>query len=76
MVSGTTRRPLEWFGLFPIPYLPISPSVAGLGHEVHEVVSFAMAGLVALHVAAALRHHFILRDGVLSRMLPGTRPVR
>ncbi|MDJ0276988.1 cytochrome b [Sphingomonas sp. 2R-10] len=76
MVSGATRRPLEWFGLFPIPYLPIPPAVADLGHEAHEVVGFAMAGLVALHVAAALRHHFLLRDGVLLRMVPGRRTTR
>lgn len=76
MVSGAKRYPLDWFGLFPLPYLPISPSAAGLGHEVHEVVGFAMAGLVVLHVAAALRHHFLLRDGVLLRMLPGGRAPR
>jgi len=73
MASGATRRPLEWFGLFPVPYLPIPPAAAGAGHEVHEVVGITMAVLVALHVAAALRHHFMLRDGVLARMLPGAR---
>jgi len=76
MVSGTRRNPLDWFGLFPIPYLPIPPSLAHLGHDAHGLIGFAMLGLVALHVAAALRHHFLLRDDVLSRMLPGTRAVR
>lgn len=76
MVSGEKRYPLDWFALFPIPYLPIPPSLAHLGHEAHELLGFAMLGLVALHVAAALRHHFLLRDGVLSRMLPGPRAVR
>lgn len=75
MASGAKRYPLDWFGLFPIPYLPISDSAAHLGHELHEIVGFGMAGLVALHVAAALRHHFLLRDGVLARMLPGRRAV-
>ncbi len=76
MASGAKRYPLDWFGLFPIPYLPISPSAAHLGHELHEVVGFGMAGLVALHIAAALRHHFLLRDGVFLRMLPGGRATR
>ena len=76
MVSGAKRNPLDWFGLFPIPYLPISPSLAHQGHEAHEVLGFAMLGLVALHIAAALRHHFLLRDGMLARMLPGARTVR
>lgn len=76
MVSGAQRRPLDWFGLFPIPYLPIPPAVAGVGHEVHELVGLLMAALVALHVGAALRHHFVLRDGIVSRMLLGGRSAR
>lgn len=76
MVSGAQRRPLDWFGLFPIPYLPIPPAIAGVGHEVHELVGLLMAALVALHVGAALRHHFLLRDGIVSRMVPGGRTTR
>lgn len=71
MVSGTEkRRPLEWFGLFDIPYLPVSKAIGGVGHEAHELLGWVMLLLVALHVAAALRHHLILRDGVLARMIP------
>ena len=40
-----------------------------IGHEAHELLGYLMLALVALHVAAALRHHFILRDGILRRML-------
>ena len=36
----------------------------------HEITAFAMAGLVVLHVAGALKHHIVDRDGLLSRMLP------
>lgn len=68
--GGNPPRPLNWFGLFPIPYLPVDKAAAGLGAEAHEVLGFAMAGLVILHIAAALRHHLILRDGVFQRMLP------
>jgi cytochrome b561 len=39
--------------------------------EAHEVLSWTMAAIVAGHVLAALRHHFALKDGVLTRMLPG-----
>jgi len=39
--------------------------------DVHGLLAnYAMLALVALHVAAALYHHFMLRDGVLKRMLP------
>lgn len=63
-------RPISWFGLFDLPILPMTEKVAGAAHEAHELLGLLMAGLVALHVAAALRHHFILRDRVLARMLP------
>lgn len=74
MVSGAeTRRPLDWFGLFPIPYLPVGRAAGGFGHEAHEILGFAMAGLVIVHILAALRHHLILRDSTLVRMLPTSR---
>jgi cytochrome b561 len=39
--------------------------------EVHEVLANALVILAALHVVAALFHHFVLRDRTLTRMLPG-----
>jgi cytochrome b561 len=32
--------------------------------------AFALVALIGMHVGAALFHHFIRRDGVLTRMLP------
>ncbi|WP_375249243.1 cytochrome b [Sphingomonas sp.] len=72
MVSGPEgRRPLTWFGLFDLPYLPASPATADLGHSAHGVLGWVMVALVVIHIAAALRHHVILRDSVLWRMVPG-----
>lgn len=71
MVSGSAnRRPLTWFGLFDIPYLPMGEAAGGVGHEAHELLGWLMLALVVLHVAAALRHRLILRDGILARMAP------
>ena len=71
MVSGSaSRRPLTWFGLFDIPYLPVGEAAGGVGHEAHELLGWLMLALVVLHVAAALRHRLILRDGILARMAP------
>jgi len=64
-------RPIDWFGLFQIPVLPATSDIAHNAHEAHELLGFLMAGLVLVHIAAALRHHFLLRDGVLARMIPG-----
>lgn len=64
------------FGVVHWPHLPFFESVEdrkGLSHdiaEIHEYLAFAMIGLIALHVAAALKHQFVNRDSVLSHMLP------
>lgn len=36
--------------------------------EFHETLAWALIALVALHIAAALWHHIIRKDGVLQRM--------
>ena len=71
MVSGPEgRRPLSWFGAFDIPYLPVDGAAAGAGAQAHGLLGWLMLALVVLHIAAALRHHVILRDSTLARMVP------
>ena len=38
--------------------------------QLHDWLGYAMAILMCLHAAAALRHHFMFRDGTLEKMLP------
>jgi cytochrome b561 len=47
-----------------------SPDLAreDLLKSMHHVLGFLLAGLVALHIAAALWHELVLRDGLLRRM--------
>ncbi len=65
------RHPIE-AGFFDIPYLPVPVNMASAGaaHEVHEIGGWLVIGLITLHVAAALKHQFINRDNILSRMSP------
>jgi cytochrome b561 len=69
--------PTVVFGLFTLPHLPIlgnlrdKKPVEDALKEVHEVLAIGMFMLLLLHVAGALRHHFVLRDDTLARMLPG-----
>ena len=66
--------PVSLFGLLELPKL-IATRAPGWGWtgDVHGLVAnYAMLAIIGLHTAAALYHHFILRDGVLRRMLPGT----
>ncbi len=67
--------PTLWFGLFEWPHLPLAMNkeLSGSASEVHEIMAFAGAGLFVLHVAGALKHHFMDRDDVLSRMIPFLR---
>jgi cytochrome b561 len=62
-----------WFGwAFPKLVATRAPGWGWTG-DVHSLLAnYALLGLVGLHVAAALYHYFIRRDGVLQRMLPGT----
>jgi cytochrome b561 len=41
--------------------------------SLHEILAWALIGLIGLHAMAALMHGFVLRDGVLDRMLPARR---
>jgi len=60
------------FGLIPLPALtaPNKPFAEAIG-SVHAAVAFVLLALIALHVAGALYHVLIKRDGVIRRMLPG-----
>jgi cytochrome b561 len=60
---------------FTIPaVLPAAPVVAGLFHTLHYGGAVILFCLIGAHAAAALLHHFVLRDDVLRAMLPWLRP--
>jgi cytochrome b561 len=44
--------------------------VYGISDTGHVVLAWGALGLIALHVGAALKHHFFDRDAVLLRMVP------
>lgn len=67
---------LEVFGLFKLPALAAPDQATSKWlFELHETLGNVLLALIALHIVAALGHHFVLRDGVLRRMWPakGTR---
>jgi cytochrome b561 len=70
IMSSAGDRPLSWFFLFDVPKFGVTKgdAIVGLSSEGHEILGFLFAALVVLHVAAALRHHFVLKDGTLRRM--------
>lgn len=76
--------PTIWFGQFEWPHMPgladasdaTRGAVAGAAMSIHAKLAWGAIALVALHAAAALKHHFFDRDSVLASMLPIIRPLR
>lgn len=65
---------VNFFWLGKLPHLfGQDDNLADSFFEAHELIGIALLALVALHAAAALVHHVVLRDGVLARMLPALR---
>ena len=66
---------VSFFGLFgiPGPYGELARPVRRQLHELHEYGGWAIVIIAGLHAAAALYHHYALRDRVLARMLPLAR---
>jgi cytochrome b561 len=63
--------PTRFFDLFVIPNIAQpDPSLFADAALAHKLAAWAIAFLVALHVAGALKHHFVDRDDVLKRILP------
>lgn len=76
MVVSTAILPVPTrvFGLFVLPPLTgPNPALFERVETVHRIAGWALAGLVALHVAAAAKHRLVDRDDVLSRMSPFRR---
>jgi cytochrome b561 len=71
LMSSAKGLQTVYFGVLPIPDLVGKNKTLGetLLH-VHQLLNVLLAVLVAGHIAAALKHHFIDKDDVLTRMLP------
>lgn len=62
---------LAFFDLFDIPKLITKDKgTEELAVLVHSTLAYGVIGVLVLHMGAVAKHHFILRDGVLRRMLP------
>ncbi len=66
LMQNAAGRPLTFFGQFALPtVLPINLDAYGLLREVHGVFALGLMALVLLHIAGALYHGWVRRDGVL-----------
>ena len=72
LMSSAKGFQTVWFGVLPIPDLVGKDAALGETlRAVHEYLNLTLIVVAIGHVAAALKHHFIDRDGLLFRMWPG-----
>ncbi len=69
--SSPLNIPSFVFNLVVIPHLPVAVSEAAelFWSNIHSILAYSAAAIALIHIAAALRHHFWLHDGVLARIL-------
>jgi cytochrome b561 len=74
LMSSADGYQTVWLGIVPLPDLLDKNKELGdtLG-EVHEFLNWTMLVLVGLHAAAAIKHQFIDKDGLMQRMNPFSR---
>jgi len=71
LMSSAKGFQTVWFGVLPIPDLVAKNQELGaLLQTVHLSLNLLLVAVIAGHIGAALKHHFIDRDDVLTRMLP------
>jgi cytochrome b561 len=69
---SASGMPVTVLGLLALP--PIAPENRAFSEqlfELHGLIGFAIAGLVAMHIGAALYHHLVRKDRILMRMITG-----
>lgn len=74
LALGAEGRPVTLAGV-PLP-MPIGPDKSWVKplEKTHEIVGQAGYALVGLHAAAALWHHYVMRDNTLALMWPFAKP--
>lgn len=74
LMSSAAGFPVSMFGLFIMPNIAAPDKEFGhFVRDLHETLAWVLMGLIALHILAALLHHFYYKDNILKRMLPNFR---
>lgn len=70
IMSMAGNRIPSYFGLFPLPLPGISPNpwLENWMDQSHKVIAWILIALICLHIAGAIKHYFIDKDGVVNKM--------
>jgi cytochrome b561 len=71
LILSAEGEPPVWFGLQLPALVGTDKELAETLEEIHETGANIGYALIAVHTAAALFHHYVVRDNALVRMLPG-----
>lgn len=72
LYSSAAGFPIVWFGVLQLPDLVgRNPELAQMIKPIHEPAAYTLIFLIALHVAAAVKHQWFDKDHLIERMLPG-----
>lgn len=72
--TAKVKVPTLLFGILPLPHLPLPAASHTLAENGHGLLAWIGIALFLLHVAGALRHHVLMGDGLIWRMIPGRSP--
>lgn len=70
LMSSAAGIPVYFFGWSLPDFISFDERLFHTLITIHQWLSYALIACVAAHVGAALRHHFLLRDDTLKKMLP------
>ncbi|HUL18609.1 MAG TPA: cytochrome b [Steroidobacteraceae bacterium] len=71
LMSSARGFPVSWFGFWQLPDLvPKNKGLYGALLTTHGILAWTLGIVATVHLLAALKHHFVLKDDVLRRMLP------
>jgi superoxide oxidase len=73
LILSSAGKPIPFFGLELPALVGVDKEFSKSVKEIHETIAEIGYWLVGLHAAAALFHHYYVRDNTLLRMLPGRR---
>lgn len=69
--SSMMGFPVVWLGVLPLPDLvPVDREFAPAMRTVHQVLAYTLFSLIATHIVAVAKHHWLDRDGLMQRMWP------